>query len=272
MKASLSLIMLLLMSSAWGGGTAIVGNGGGFAELQTLEADHRLVSILEKCPVSTCATLFADPTDRQSFISYLLKAPGMHFKSECSSVWSLKDGQLLLSSCLLYQETSAGLESLSFGKLLSLVFAARMTSKIGDPSNFAAWAERARKVFDSIQFQIRTINVVSQQPARLHAWTIGYWGAQQSFLSVESETRSQDITDLVVLPCRGPVEQWQVRFDEASERADNWLVGTSRVEWSCRQGIPNRFQALLKIALARDGQDIALERSKVSLSLVEELP
>jgi len=226
-------------------GIRVVGNGGGYAEMQAIWINSQLKHLSKAClqDLGTCGL----SAPEGALLQEVLHSPFLlEMNPDCSAPFIQPKGPSLasISSCALYETDTI---AKSFSEIAAWTLAARLVAVKGLSADASLWI--GRQVFSSLQQQETKIAIQMPEGAALfHFLSVQQNDVIHSLVSLEGLSSTVDITDSVLnaLSCAtGTVTQWSLSPLGARETGDNGAMIESEAFWSCSNG--DRFKSQLQV-------------------------
>lgn len=239
--------MMFSRTSIASGGT-MVGNGGGFAEMQAIYLDQMLPLYLNFSNMYPAFYQSILKPDKPPFL--------FDFQTECSGlnpIGFLKN-PLQIPSCLLYSSDNSSLEPQpkSLTKIGAIIFAFRWIAYDNNTKWDIAY-QRGLKLFSNFQLKQKKIPMTwrSNLTAFLIIWDVIHPSQQSSGfqLSLELPHYSVDIKTKLEeqLKCASKTTHFNIKYMSLSQNSLDGFTAQGPVTWSC-QGSPFAADMYLNVS------------------------
>lgn len=253
MNSSILTLTLLFAPMVSAAGGTMVGNGGGFAEMQALFLDQRLSDYLAP---------FEEMQEFRSRLDTTSDLKPLSFDSECyyPTLPSGKTLSVVLPSCLLYGDeasSSFGPEPLAPSEIGAWVFAVRWMNVFGE-GHWSELVQKGRLLFSEVKREDRRMALVwkSQVIAQLHQWSIRSLRskADSTQLTLEFQENSVNLLSRLeaLLDCPGALDI-DLTYLLVQSRSASQFRAHGPVQWTCDD---NRYQGQLIFTASEGSQGI----------------
>lgn len=237
------------------GGGIIVGNGGGFAEMQAIKTDHELKRLV------TARGFFPELKEH---VAEWDQSP-LGFSSECPNTDDpdfFRRNPNILPSCWIYNSVEVkelGPRPKPIAEITAWVFAVRWMTFVSTDTGLEAY-KRGLSLFSDLEIQDQFLPLLwgERWVGAIHLWSIDSQHGvthEDVFVTLELESRSIDLTSKIheVLDCSNPTINW--RNVQVVEVNKSNIALVSPIKWICEG---QTWQADLNIQVNGPGVELFL--------------